>query len=404
MSAESKKVAVFAEVYSPNLGDAAIYDCVEELFGQYQVTTHSLDLSGRTKRPSESRGTEIASDGLRDLVRKPFQNIRILGRIHATFKWYVLDRKRLNRSWDKAISDSDAVVIGGGQLLTDRLFRFPLRIYEVARLAKLHNKPLAIFGCGADSKWGYFASKLYSKVLQQAVYVSARDQVSASALAGCVSTDVSVDVHADPVFATPRLLDDNSVIADRRKILGVNLQPVADFRRFAPAVNSISDTQYFGFWVRLLGDASSSGRELRLLTNGSPDDYATALRLQSLARSEGLTVELEPRPTSTHELVAQISKVSWIIGTRMHAGILAKSLGKSIVSIAWDPKVLEVWRQVGGLNYVLPAKILLHNDPWQFVEPVLMDQSKEMFDLTMSRVEIAAAAQKCIYALELQAS
>ncbi len=396
----AQRVAVFAETHSSNLGDGVIYDCISYLFGTHGVTTIPVDLSGRSESVSDDgTQTEINEpSALRKLVRKPFQSNRQLGRAHAALDWYVLKRNRQMRQWSNVILSSDAVVIGGGQILTDRFFRFPPRIYEVARLAQLHGKPLAVFGCGSDPRWGYLAAKLYSKVLQQAVYVSARDQNSASFLAEYVNSDVSVDVHPDPAFVVGGL-NPQLVGLDGSDVLGVNLQPANDFRRHVPSLRALTDNQYFEFWAKVILGASNSGRHVRLLTNGNWDDYATARKLLAHLHNKGVAIELEPRPLCVDELVEQISKLSSMISTRMHAGIVARGLGKNVAPIAWDPKVSAVWQQVGGLKTVLPAETLLSQDPWPIIEKVLHDQSADSLDMTKNIVSIETAARRCLCAI-----
>lgn len=410
MPVSAQRVAVFGETHSSNLGDGVIYDCISYLFGKHGVTTIPVDLSGRSE-PASVDGTQTEINepsALRKLVRKPFQSYRQLGRAHAALDWYVLKRNRQVRQWSNAIMSCDAVVIGGGQILTDRFFRFPPRIYEVARLAKLHGKPLAIFGCGSDSRWGYLAAKLYAKVLQQAVYVSARDQSSASLLREHVSSDVSVDVHPDPAFVVGRL---NPELVDsvQNDVLGVNLQPATDFRRHVPSLSALTDNQYFEFWVKVLLGASTSGRHVRLLTNGSWEDYSTAQKVISQLhnsphiKGKEVTIELEPRPLCVNELVEQISKLSLMVCTRMHAGIVARSLGKSVAPISWDPKVSAVWTQVGGQKYVLPAETLLSEDPWPIIEKALIDQSTDSFDVSKHIASLESAARNCLCAIGLDA-
>jgi polysaccharide pyruvyl transferase WcaK-like protein len=396
----AQRVAVFGEAHSSNLGDGVIYDCISYLFGKHGVTTIPVDLSGRSESVSvDGTQTEINEpSALRKLVKKPFQSNRQLGRAHAVLDWYVLKRNRQVRQWSNTILSADAVVIGGGQILTDRFFRFPPRIYEVARLAKLHGKPLAIFGCGSDQRWGYLAAKLYAKVLQQAVYVSARDQNSASYLSEYVDSDVSVDVHPDPAFVVGAL-SPQLVGLVQNDVLGVNLQPANDFRRNVPSLSALTDNQYFEFWAKVLLGASNSGRQVRLLTNGSWDDYSTARKVIAHLHNKGVAIELEPRPVCVNELVEQISKLSSMVSTRMHAGIVARGLGKSVAPISWDPKVSAVWQQVGGLKYVLPAETLLSQDPWPIIEKILADQSADSFDMTKNIASIETAARSCLCAI-----
>jgi len=400
MPVKTRRVAVFGETHSSNLGDGVIYDCISYLFGKHGVTTIPVDLSGRPESvPAAGAQAEFVEPGaLRKLLRKPFQRNRQLGRAHAALDWYVRKRRRQVRQWSHVIKSCDAVVIGGGHLLTDRFFRFPPRISEVARRAKMYGKPLAVFGCGSEQSWGYLASKLYSSALQQAVYVSVRDQNSASLLSKYVSCDVSVNVHPDPAFVVGELKP-ALVGLDQSDVLGVNLQPANDFRRHVPSLSALTDQQYCEFWAKVVVGASTSGKQVRLLTNGSWEDYSTARKVVALVHKQGVAIELEPRPLHVNELLEQISKLSSIVSTRMHAGIVAGSLGKSVAPISWDPKVSAVWAQVEGQKCVLPAEIILSQDPWLTIEKVLTDQSADSFDVSKDIESIESAVRNCLSAV-----
>ena len=88
-----------------------------------------------------------------------------------------------------------------------------------------------------------------------------------------------------------------------------------------------------------------------------------------------------------------------MVSTRMHAGIVARGLGKSVAPILWDSKVSAVWQQVGGMKYVVPGETLLSEDPWPVIEKVLADQSADSFDVANTIAGIETAARTCLRAI-----
>lgn len=397
-----RKIAIFGEIYSQNLGDGVIYDCMKHLFWQHGVNTIPVDLSGRTAWIDAGNWDAKEADvGLaRRLVRIPLRRSRQLNRAISAIGWYGRQRHKFIGVWEEAIASSDAVVIGGGQLLTDLYFGFPPKIYEVARLAQLHRKPLAIFGCGAGS-WGYVATKMYASVLRYASYVSVRDQFSASILSRFVSPNVTVDMHPDPVFSIKDVYTIPTQLVDD-ECLGFNLQPANHFRAFVPNLRNFSDENYCDFWVRLAQGACGSGKKIKFLSNGDPTDYAAAVEVVRALRNKGLNVALDSRPERPAELIKQISNTSSLVSTRMHAGIIAYGLGKNVIPISWDRKVNGVWCAIDQEQTVQSADLLIKLDPWSVIEPLL---SNEVVNFTSQKLileKINSAIEKCIFKLSIK--
>lgn len=349
------KVAVVGEIYSANLGDHAIYASMRQLLDARGVESVPLDLSGRDGFPADAPSppaerTGRLKDWLRPLVRKSVSIRRLLNIFIWSWKGVASRRKK----WEGIISSVDAVVIGGGQLLTDLDFGFPPKVFLVTGIARRLGKPVAIFGCGVG-EWGLLARLLYRRSLKNVCFVSVRDDFSRDLLVREISPAGGVRSHPDPAFTISELFPDYPKPAPGT--LGINVQPPAHFRRFVPELSKLSDEDFLCFWVNSIRKLQSR-YSIAIQVNGAPADYDFATQIQSRLAAMRCPVKLFPRPTSLAELVCQISSSEKLVCTRMHAGIIGYSLGVNVRPLSWDRKVSDVWERAGASETVVSPLVI----------------------------------------------
>ena len=406
------KVLIFGEFYSPNLGDGVIFDCEEQLFTACGVSVVAVDLSGRVcwehKIPNEN---PQKAGLLRRFARRLLLRSRTLRRINSGLQWYFISRKKLSKLWEAQIQEADAVVIGGGQLLTDIGFGFTPKIYEVSKLARRSGTPIAFFGCGVGADgWSYLARQLYKRVFEDAKYVSVRDAPSAHMLRSQVVLTCPFEVHPDPAFYLPKPAPDavsqthtqtQSKAQVKKYSIAFNLQPAADFRLFVPELKQMSELEYLDFWYKLIRGARAENNTAIVLTNGNPTDYLIASKLVQMLRDNGIYVDLGERPLTPEDLLEQLGSTSRLVCTRMHAGIIAHGLGASVVAISWDKKVNGVWDAVGCGENVVPATVLLMEEPWPYFSEKMSLVEKQPFNLPRVQEQLVSSSQACIAALKI---
>jgi polysaccharide pyruvyl transferase WcaK-like protein len=342
-------------MYSQNLGDAAIYECIRMLMGERGVHVTPVDLSGRRDGDAlqKVRGVSARLGG--GVLRRLAQRSRLLRRAYAFASWHLRLKKHLKQQWSVAVADVDAIVIGGGQLFSDVDFNFPLRLALVGRLSRGFKKPLAVFGCGVGH-WGNAAKLLYRPIFARAVFVSVRDEFSKYRLAEDADARVEVLVHPDPAFLSYRLI--SAVSTASEDSLGINLLATIHLRNRVPELKDVTDDEFDSFWVRTIGLLSERFR-ISLLTNGDEKDFETISRVGMRARAAGYEVEVLPRAQNLGGLLLQLGSVSKLVCMRMHAGIIAFGMGGSVKAISWDRKVDDVWSAIGCPTTAVPATVLL---------------------------------------------
>ena len=101
------------------------------------------------------------------------------------------------------------------------------------------------------------------------------------------------------------------------------------------------------FWSAVLSGLDAAGHEIVLFTNGAPDDQALAQQVwDALPDALRCRVVLQPRMRDGEALVQCIARCRAVISPRLHALIVAHSLGVPAVGLVWDDKV----RQFGVLS------------------------------------------------------
>jgi polysaccharide pyruvyl transferase WcaK-like protein len=398
-----KKIAVFGEIYSPNVGDGVIYESIEYLFGLREIKTIPCDLSGRLGWEDDIETTNGQPVSLlRKILRIPMRRSRFLRRMYTAMQWFFSKRSKISPTWEAIITSSDGVIVGGGQLLTDLNFGFPPKIYEVARLAKKHNKPMAFFGCGVGSGgWGWMARYLYGFALRYAKYVSCRDEPSAEIIRKYFP-HFNIDVHPDPAFIIRQVLrkvtNQKAVNLDS---IGFNFQDANHFRSFVPSLRELTDDKYTEFWTSIICSAQDSGYEVSVFTNGDPYDYKFAKAVDFKLKERGREVPLQLRPRRPLELVKTIDSLAVVIATRMHAGIISYALGYQPLAISWDKKVDGVWNSLELGEFVVSAQIFNSNDAWGILEYKLASVKKRSIDKKSIEDTLLCEVGRCCDKLEL---
>jgi polysaccharide pyruvyl transferase WcaK-like protein len=398
-----KRIAVCGEIYSANLGDGVIFESIEHLLFKKDIIAVPLDLSGRTSWGKDVINKESVAHNnlLKKIPRFLIRKSKFLSRSYSLINWTAYNRKKRKYLWEETIKSCDSVIIGGGQLFTDINFGFALEIFEIYKIAKRYKKPLAIFGCGVGEGWGSTARLMYKNIITYASYVSVRDYHSKEIILSYISNSVPIDVHPDPAFIVRKLYSKQESVFNNQSVIGFNIQPALHFRIFVPELINLSDEDYLNFWFKLIRGACLSGKKAVLLTNGDHNDFSEIEKLATKLANEGLSTQILSRPKTPEELIHQLDNIPWLICTRMHAGIISYGLNNSIISIAWDKKVSNVWSTIKKEYNVVPANTILKDDPWAYFSKHIEDVELNNLDLDLVYKDVSKAMDTCINALRL---
>lgn len=356
----ARRIALLNVKYSPNLGDGLLSECLEaELARTFQTIApgtevFSIDLAGRRAYPAIAPSRRAAMIGLLEAL--PAALRRLATRTALT----VLVHLRLQRHVRMRLAGCDAVVLGGGNLLTDADLNFPMKIAGALQQAARLRLPVAVYGVGANRQWSVAAKRLFGRALQSArlAYAAVRDSRSQSAWRdllvpqGVRPAALSGDpgLLASCHFPRPPLPFDaplaglcvTAPMALRYHATGPEAGTAADAR---PALDA-----WYGTAARALVEA---GFRVALFTNGSPEDrdYLAAMGPAWILAAKGPVTMTNPFADPA-EMIRFIAGCQLIVAHRMHACIAAHSFAIPTIGLRWDVKLDSFFALAGRGTFI----------------------------------------------------
>ena len=345
--AEGVRLGLFNVKYSPNLGDGLLSECLEaELASRLGgVAIESLDLAGRSRYAS---GRKSRAQALALLQHSP-QAVR------QSLVEAILGRKLRDQfvpRWREALRKVDAVIVGGGNLLSDSDLNFPLKLAAALGATCAAGVPAAVFAVGVSDNWSPRGQALFASALSRArlSFASVRDQRSADVWRrrlGPSGVEPPLVVH-DPALLAARHFPPQRRAERARPLIGLGvIHPVAltyhTNDRGVPARN-LRD-----WFVALAAACLASGWDVAAFTNGSPEDEncLSDLKPQLEALAEPGAISVAPRFANPRVFAAFVSSLDLVMAHRLHANIAAYAYGVPQIGFAWDAKLKSFLERVG---------------------------------------------------------
>lgn len=369
-----RRIALLNVKYSPNLGDGLLSECLEaELARTFQTIApgtevFSIDLAGRRAYPAIAPSRRAAL-------------IAVLEALPAAVRGMVtrlvlsaLVRLRLRRHVRARLAGCDAVVLGGGNLLTDADLNFPMKIAGALGQAARLRLPVAVYGVGANRQWSDTGRRLFGSALGAAklAYAAVRDARSQAAWRdllvpqGVRPAMLSGDpgLLASCHFPRPPLPFDaplaglcvTAPMALRYHATG----PEAGSAAGSPAGSAAQARAALDGWyataARALIDA---GFRVALFTNGSPEDrdYLDAMGPAWILAAKGPVTMTNPF-AEPGEMIGFIAGCQLIVAHRMHACIAAHSFAIPTIGLRWDVKLDSFFALAGRGPFIADTAAL----------------------------------------------
>ena len=373
-----------AVMYSPNLGDGLIAECITRIAAQGGMEPPRwLDIAGRQGFAAPQRpGLRAAALGVLEHLPRPAANLTARAALEPAL------RLKLRPTWRESLAVADGVLIGGGQLLADSSLNFPLKLNALYDEARRAGAPVALYGVGVSAHWSPAAYHLFEDMLTgELARVSVRDDASRENLirhlAEMGASPPSIEVFPDPAFAAADLFGSVTKPGQGRPRIGLGVtHPVA--LRTHGAKISVPDAEFVRRYGVLARRLSEAGYEAVLFTNGAGEDERLAAALAAEFGMKG-RVTLAPRAADPVGLAGRIAGFDGVIAHRLHANIVSYSYGIPQVGLGWDPKLEAFFAQTGRPDSLCagdlsdPDAILaaLHG---AFDAPVDADRRKKLAD------------------------
>jgi len=244
-----------------------------------------------------------------------------------------------------AIHSSDVVVSGGGGLLqTATSLRSLMYYVGIIREAQAANRAAAIFAQGIGPL-DFIGKQIVRRTCYDIKLACVRDESSATLLRSILPR-VTVRLTADPVFlakpvpsiASEAMLAREGLRDLRGELVAVVVRHASFFDRILPQIAALVD--------RL---SMRHGAQVVLLPLQVPDDADAAT--QVIRRCKSAPV-LMSGGYDLPEMAAILGRCAAVVSMRLHALIVAATLGVPFIALPYDPKVVALMQ---SLDYPQPA-------------------------------------------------
>lgn len=231
------------------------------------------------------------------------------------------------------IRGCDLLVSGGGSLLQDVTSSRSLLYYlGIIWLAKRLGKKVMIYAQGIGPINGHSSRQMARRVLNRTDLITVRDDASKAYLADLGVDRPEIRVTADPSFV---MQPEPTEIADEvlklagipldRPLIGISLRPWKDQSVWLPS-----------FATGLEQAAARIGASLVFIPMQKEQDMSVCIQVASGLGTPASVISAQLEPAETLSL---ISRMSFVVGMRLHALIFAASAGVPFVGVSYDPKV-----------------------------------------------------------------
>ena len=388
------RVAVLNVKFSPNLGDGLLAECLEaELRTAIPgLETVPIDLAGRTGYGEGGMRNRRMALTVLDAMPGPLRQLAVRVMLG------LVARRQLRPAWRQLLSGVDAVVLGGGNLLSDSDLNFPIKIRAALAEAGLAKRPVGVFGVGVADNWSSTGQAMLRQALGGVAlcYASVRDARSQAIWRKRLGPANIIDpvVCRDPAVLTARHFPTAAKDGGEPRIaLGLTEPLALRYHSDLPLAASKALTD----WMIGLAEAMlAKGWRVSVFTNGSPEDrtYLENLtpRLKALS-DKGL--EVAPAFETPADLARFISGHDLVMAHRLHACICAFAYAIPTIGFTWDRKLNSFFESVGRQDYVLEAGVKSIDDTMDLVNRTLaegVEPTAHAAIVAESRAQVAALA------------
>ena len=376
------RILLIGEIYSENLGDGVICDCVTWLIKKNfaNCTIDKLDLSynvGVGKRAIDEYYNKKNKLQKRSEFIFKFNNLKIIKKLtYLKFNFinksqylknrneYIKNKKIINEFINLKY-DYDFAIFAGGQLFMD-YFSYPIYTY-VRKLSK-RNIPILFNACGA----GPIKSKVLIYKLKKSLNnnfvkgISTRDDIYGIKKL-YLTTNKNIKKTYDPALFTKEVYGINK--KKNSKIVGLGVMKTSNMDN-----NALKE-----LWKNIISELEKKHIRWKMFCNGSPWDYEFAKEiLLELGYCTDLDTYLCKRPQVPQELVQEISNFKSIISFRLHSHIIAYSLDIPSIALVWDEKLKFFFSS----NKKLDRCMYIDESPLKIVEK-LLDIENTSYDMNL---------------------
>ena len=367
----------------PSAGFIGFTVDAEDTVQRHGIATAPADLHASKGAQAPVRGDPIATDSIPakrsgaasrfkrylrsvPMVRRAVQRLQKLsGGMKAA-----VDELVLLPTYARYMRRVDLVVVAGGGQITDHYFgawNFPYRLLRWAILARLLKKRFVFLNVGAIPLESALSRLFMRWTLRLAHYSSFRDEFSANIARGLGTEEGPV--VPDLAFGLPLAPDvEGSRRRGRRQSVGINVFPHRD-PSFDPDSDLASYEAYLKKTATYVTSIMNIGYDVVMFPTQLRADTRVIQDLLALLPVEQNGPSLScPTVATQDDLVNVLRSVDLVVATRFHAMIFSFMLGKPVVALANQQKMIDAMKAMGQEEYLFDVDDV---EPSQVVDKVI---------------------------------
>jgi len=353
----SKKVVLCSFFDSNNLGDLLISETIEQNINN-RLIEHEIikyDLLTIRKIDNEYKKTntnfkehKILNSEIKLILQKFFPKL--------PSKKFLLANKNNFAAFEKDIAESDALVIAGGNMLMDLSSVWPTIVLEYVKKAKKYNKPIIISSVGVGPINYKFNEKMIRKIVKMVDYFSVRDEQSYELTKKIIDDNQllkKVSITVDPVFSSNSIKqnseENNKISRNNIGICFLGKECFSTTKEFELYANSIKKT------IKKLNENT-----FFIFSTEQMDYLSIKSEFSDVNSSNFKIVNIN----TINDLNDLYKKLTFLIGGRMHAMIIAHVANLPHFGLKWQGKLLGYSEITGTKIYDISdfvySKIILN--------------------------------------------
>lgn len=384
MNHANLQIAVFGDWNTTNLGDKAILQGVNELFGRvgWKVDAYNIGSLNPVKENINlySLSSKVDSKLYEEkniLIKNiydtyNFSHIQIIKR---NFKKYLrlIRQKILIRTLIPRLRRTRAIVVGGGALLSDLDLHFPDSLSAITWASKKLQIPLFCLGCSAEGEWSKAGKNIITDFAKSCKFIATRDILTANRLTEIIEKPV-------PVFGDFALQVINQQLSVKdiysQQILAINVMQLS--RKWKTYQSKYEEIlmKIVNKWLQK--NSINNNYHVILFTTGDPGDMKIAKKLLLRLTTYNISLNI---PTDVEQLRNILRSSKAVIATRLHSAILGLAEEVPVLGFGVDKKIEKFFSYLGisshcvsSVNEEVVAKIynILEDEKFQ-KQPQLID-------------------------------
>ena len=276
----------------------------------------------------------ISFKKLKNLFEKACFDIFIIVR-------YIIFWKRIAEE----IKSLDLLIIGGGNLLMDMFYRWPIYLFMYSFIARLCKTPMILYTVGVGPI-NTFRGKVFIKMCCRiAESITTRDYNSKLMLE-------SMMIKKEVISAVdPAIFLDAELKKKERKV-GISFVPYFD-PRYWPNSDELVYKKYVEVMANIVNKFLSNYKhDIVFFGNNFPVDIKTSIDVYKKIFFKD-RVSIIEKQLRVKEIISLISSFELLIGSRLHSIIFSAIAKTPFIAIAYQPKVNSFCKMLSMDDYVV---------------------------------------------------